>query len=437
MKLYLYALIFAFFPLSLMSQNYTSYFIGDTADVVVNPLGGVCLMGGATEDDNAIKWFLHKANGGDVLVLRTSGSDGYNDYFYSQLGVAVNSVESIVCNNDSASSEPYLLRKIQQAEAIWFAGGDQWEYISFWRNSPVDSLINQLILQRNIVIGGTSAGMAIQGKYYFSAQNGTVTTASALSNPFDNLVTVDSMSFLKHGYLSNVITDTHFDNPDRKGRIVVFLSRIFTDFGVSAKAIACDEYTAVCVDTNGIASVFGGFPTYDDNAYFIQLNCELPSLTPEMCANNTPLTWNLESKALKVCKISGNSTGSNFLDLNNWSSGIGGQWFDWSVNNGAFLEQPGNSINCNLLSVAENSSVEVSVFPNPTKENVVIYCSDQNFINAQIKLYTTLGMQVNVPYVKTQDNSFQFDLSSFPSGMYFLTVQMLNGITTNKIIIKN
>ena len=55
-------------------------------------------MGGATEDDNAMKWFLQRANGGDVLVLKT-GSNGYNAYFYSELGIPLNSVETIVCNN--------------------------------------------------------------------------------------------------------------------------------------------------------------------------------------------------------------------------------------------------------------------------------------------------------------------------------------------------
>ena len=43
---------------------------------------------------------------------------------YSGLGVSVNSVETIVFNS-SASSEAYIHQKIQQAEAIWFAGGDQ------------------------------------------------------------------------------------------------------------------------------------------------------------------------------------------------------------------------------------------------------------------------------------------------------------------------
>ena len=151
-------LIIFILPYIGFAQNYTSYYTGNT-NIITNPSGGVCLMGGATEDDNAMKWFLQRADGGDVLVLRASGSNGYNSYLYSGLGILVNSVETIVCNNALASNEPYIIQKIQEAEAIWFAGGDQWNYISYWRNSLVDNAINQAIQQRNIVIGGTSAGI--------------------------------------------------------------------------------------------------------------------------------------------------------------------------------------------------------------------------------------------------------------------------------------
>ena len=136
-------------------------------------------MGGATEDDNAMQWFLQRANGGDVLVLRATGSNGYNNYFFSGLGVSVNSVETIVCHSAAASNEQYILSRINQAEAIWFAGGNQWTYIDYWRGTPLNAAINAAILNRNIVIGGTSAGMAIQGEYYFSAQNGTITSDEA------------------------------------------------------------------------------------------------------------------------------------------------------------------------------------------------------------------------------------------------------------------
>ena len=70
---------------------------------------------------------------------------------------------------------------------------NQWDH---WRNSP-KVMIKLALADRNIVIGGTSAGMAIQGGFYFSAKNGTVTSTTALSNPYDNSITVDSTSFNK------------------------------------------------------------------------------------------------------------------------------------------------------------------------------------------------------------------------------------------------
>ena len=125
------------------SQNYTSYFTGNSTDSQQSANGGICLMGGATEDDNAMKWFLERANGGDVLVIRASGSDGYNDYFYSDLGIPVNSVETIVFHNASAANESYIHERIEKAEAIWIAGGNQWNYVSFWRATAIDlSLIH-------------------------------------------------------------------------------------------------------------------------------------------------------------------------------------------------------------------------------------------------------------------------------------------------------
>ena len=60
------------------------------------------MLGGATEFDPAMEWFLDRASGGDILVLRASGSDDYNDYMYSDLD-GVNSVETIVFNDASAS----------------------------------------------------------------------------------------------------------------------------------------------------------------------------------------------------------------------------------------------------------------------------------------------------------------------------------------------
>ena len=250
------ACVALFLGTSLFAQAYSSWFTGNPVDAIVAPLGGTCMMGGASEFDPAMEWFLERANGGDVLVLRASGSDGYNAYMYSDLG-GVNSVETIRFNNASAASDPYVAERIQKAEAIWFAGGDQWNYVNYWRNTAVMSLINDAIAQRNIAIGGTSAGMAILGGCYFSAQQGSVTSATALADPFAPDMTVDCAPFLNVPFLAQTITDTHYDNSDRRGRQFAFLSRMVQQGDSMAYDIAYNEYVAVCIAPDGIAHVYG------------------------------------------------------------------------------------------------------------------------------------------------------------------------------------
>jgi cyanophycinase-like exopeptidase len=351
--------IFIITSLEVTGQSFNSYFIGNELDVTVTSLGGICLMGGAAEDDNAMKWFLERANGGDVLVIRTSGSDGYNNYLYNDLATEVNSVETIVFNTPLGSNSSYIHEKIQKAEAIWIAGGDQWDYVNYWRGTPVDSLINIAISERNITIGGTSAGMAVLGGAYFSAQNGTVTSQTALNNPFDQNITIDNTSFFNLPILSNVITDTHYDDPDRKGRHAVFMARMQENASETVRGIACDEYTAVCIDETGIASVFGDYPSYNDFAYFLQVNCEHLENTPEVLEENTPLTWYINNEAIKVFKVPGKTNGSGYLNLNNWSEGVGGSWLNWSIEDGVLNTEGCPPISCNTESVEETDLVNV------------------------------------------------------------------------------
>jgi len=335
MKILYSILTIAFFlPFLLFGQSYTAYHTGNTKDTLTHSETGICLMGGASENEEAMRWFLKKANGGDVLVLRASGSNGYNDFMYSKLEVPLNSVESIVFHDRSASFDPTIHQKIKNAEAIWLAGGDQWKYVSYWRNTPVDSLINDAIKNRNIPIGGTSAGMAVLGGMYFSAQNNTVTSEEALLNPFHVSVTVDSARFFQLPILENIITDTHYTNRNRKGRHIVFLAKILTDYGIQAKGIACDEQVAVCIEPNGLATIFGNYPKTENKAYFIQINNEISEISPEKCSIGQPLTWNRHGKILKVYAAYGTMDGTNQFDLNNWSLGIGGKWENWSVENG-------------------------------------------------------------------------------------------------------
>ena len=107
---YLLSSLLTLIPILGFGQNFTSYITGNPSSITTNPNGGICLMGGASEDDNTMRWFLDRADGGDILVLRASGSDGYNSYLFTELGTPVNSVETIVCHNPEASNETLCSR---------------------------------------------------------------------------------------------------------------------------------------------------------------------------------------------------------------------------------------------------------------------------------------------------------------------------------------
>ena len=410
------------------AQSYTSFFTGDTVDVNPSPDFGICLMGGATENDNAMIWFLEKANGGDVLVFRASGSDGYNDYFFSELGVTINSKETIVVNNASTATESYVLQQIANAEAIWFAGGDQYNYVSFFQDTEVATLLTNHVVQKGAAIGGTSAGMAILGDHYFSAENGTVTSQEALQNPYDTSVAIGSQDFIQLPFLEHTITDTHFDNPDRRGRSAAFLARIATDFQVRSFGIASEEFTAVCIEENGQARVFGSYPFFEDFAYFMQANCS-DNFTPENCTEGNALEWNRNGEAIKVYKVPGTEDGSNYLDLIDWETGTGGTWEDWAVINGNLQTLSGNSPDCSSLSIEDALAHTFNTFPNPFTTHIDIEVQAE----AVYTLYSIHGQPIMEGSLLTKKT---IDTKALASEIYFLQLKSNNRTEVRKLIKK-
>lgn len=407
------------------AQNYTEYTTGSLTDVNTNHEFGICMMGGASENDDAMIWFLNKANGGDVVVLRASGSDGYNDYFYTDLGVTINSVTTFVIQNESGATDPYVLQKVANAEAIWFAGGDQFDYVSYFKDNAMEDTLNSFINTKGGVIGGTSAGMAILGSAYFAAENGTITNAQALSDPYHNRMTLGYNDFLNIPFLEHVITDTHYDDPDRRARHAAFLARYATDNNTRAFGIACNEYTAVCINELGRAYVYGEYPDYPEFAFFLQANC-VNDFLPEMCVEGQSLTWNQGGEAIKVAKIPGLYSAENYIDLTDWSNEQGAIWEDWSVVNGTFSNVSSSNPNCDLLSISENELSLISVSPNPFYDMISIATQLTDF---NVVVYDSFGKEV----VKFQNQS-QINTSNLSTGMYFLCVRSKGLYETFKLI---
>jgi cyanophycinase len=259
-------------------------------------------MGGGRDVDEAFRWFIEKSGGGDVVVIRASGAAGYNEYIY-ELG-KVDSVETIVFGSREASFNDFIIGKIRHAEALWIAGGDQGNYVRYWKGTPVEDAIHDLA-RRKVPIGGTSAGLAVLGEFSFAAIHDTIRSPEALSNPDDENMTIER-DFLRFPVLVGIITDSHFSARDRMGRSVAFLARIRQEsWSRDPRGIAIDERTALLVEEDGSATVTGS-----GSVYFLRT-----TEAPNVCAAGRPL----EIANVSVQRLRG---GENF-DLRSWTGPSG------------------------------------------------------------------------------------------------------------------
>lgn len=68
-------------------------------------------MGGGPDVNDAFKWMIKKAGGGNFVILRSRGTDAYNSYVYAMGGVS--SVETIIIPSREAASDPFVIARIQ------------------------------------------------------------------------------------------------------------------------------------------------------------------------------------------------------------------------------------------------------------------------------------------------------------------------------------
>ncbi len=291
--------------------------VGNSDDVQTTTESGLVLIGGSTDVDDAMAWMIERAGGGDFVIIRTSGSTGYNDYLLEMGGL--NSVETLLLNSRESTNNEKVYETLRNAEALFIAGGDQSAYLDLWEGSKVEEAIQYLIHDKKIPIGGTSAGCAIMGEYVYSGENGSIISREALDNPFDPRLTVSKSSLINHPFLQNTITDQHFYQRNREGRLVAFMARLKGQAGESPlRAIGVDERTAVAIDKNGIARVFG-----QSSAYFLLDNH--PDKLPEQVESSSPLIWNLDNEALKYKSVSESQNVT--LDIMDWDFEWSGFWY--------------------------------------------------------------------------------------------------------------
>jgi cyanophycinase len=223
--------------------------LGQLGATPVTPVRRVVLMGGASEVDPAARQFVEGANGGDVLTLRVTGSiTSYNSYFYQELGAQPQprSVTTIATREPAAGSQPDVLCFVDHADAIWLAGGNQWNYLGEWPAELHAAL--RAATERGAALGGTSAGAASLSEMTFDARNGSLTSSEALADPFHHRVTFSPSPFGQpelHGFLA----DQHFSQSNREGRLLVLLARWLVESGRDEVfGIGLDERASIVIE---------------------------------------------------------------------------------------------------------------------------------------------------------------------------------------------
>jgi len=269
------------------------YLLGNPADV--NPLlSGVAydLGGGGTDVDAAIQGMINQVRGCrncatkvDVVVIRSTDSNPSDDDAYNQPILTMNgvdSVETIVLGSREDANQPDVVDRVRQAEVLFFAGGDQCNYVRNFNRTGLEEAVKS-VSARGGGVGGTSAGAMIQSEFVYNAclqGQKNITSADALRDPYANISFTNDL--FPWAILKGTIIDTHFDTGDRMGRLMSFIARQIRDgMADEVLGIGLPEATSLVVDQNGLAQVMGKGPVY-----FVSGDHQ-----PEVCEPGQPLSF--------------------------------------------------------------------------------------------------------------------------------------------------
>ena len=236
-------------------EGYVEYAIGDAAAPTpgqVQP--GLMLVGGGDWPYDAVRWMSERMGHGHLVILRASGDVEAQEEWYRDIG-GIASARTFVFSDRRAASDPVVLDAIRKADGMFIAGGDQANYVRFWKGTPLAQALDAHV-RAGKPLGGTSAGLAILGAWSYGAlDGGSMVSEDALRDPLNpGMTLVDD--FLHLPYLEHVFTDSHFGVRNRLGRLVAFVADVRARGAGDIVGLGVDEGAALCIDGDGIGRLF-------------------------------------------------------------------------------------------------------------------------------------------------------------------------------------
>lgn len=360
----------------------TRYLSGNPSDVHPELHGPAYhFQGGGDDVDAAFQWMIDQVRGCtdcdtklDLVVLRASGDDDYNDYLLAMEGV--DSVETLVLTSRRDAERPDVVESVKKAEIVFFAGGDQCNYVKVIKGTPVQAAV-EAVNRRGGGISGTSAGLAIQGDFIYDACHSAEGTRSteALANPYDKGISFTD-DFFHWTNMQQTITEQHLIERDRMGRTLAYLARLIQDGKTkSALGVAADRETSLGIDRHGLARVLGKGP-----AYFI-----LADHPPEVCLPRKHLTYS----NYKIWKV---DAGATFDLRNRPQSG----YYLRSVTNGIISADPYAEIPCEPSADVRSALAEMDdALPQPLLDRYRAILKEHPADPATLYLYGSLLAKVD------------------------------------------
>ena len=223
--------------------------------------GGLLLMGGGDRNVDAMKWFFAKAGNGHIVVISASYGQEIGEEFYKEIG-GIQSAEIFVFHARSQAYDKKILDRLRKADGIFIAGGDQARYVRYWRGTPVAEILDAHVAAGK-PLAGTSAGLAMQGeKLYGAMDDGSIKSPQALADPLGPANTIEG-DFLHLALLKGIVTDTHFKERERLGRLFAFVAKaqIGSDPALPAMlGLGVDESAALAVEPDGTGRIYATAP---------------------------------------------------------------------------------------------------------------------------------------------------------------------------------
>lgn len=136
----------------------------------IGPENGKLMIVGGGDASLLIEKFVELAGGSEaiIVIIPTAGTEENfpEDWSFKKRieGFGASKV-SVIHTRDPqiANTEDFVL-PLKKATGIWFTGGRQWRLVDAYMNTKVvEECFN--VLERNGIIGGSSAGATIQGSY--------------------------------------------------------------------------------------------------------------------------------------------------------------------------------------------------------------------------------------------------------------------------------